>query len=132
MRSALAAGLALALVLGAAGCHTRLVPVPVMVVGPMRGEASAAMFARIVQAARAEGYQPLRVDVRYGSFGVRPRAGAQGISFEVQCFGDGRVQVRIAGADRSPSTGIVLVPVALRNEAMRFVEVLDAGGGGPP
>jgi hypothetical protein len=123
--------LALSLAPLAIGCRPRPSRVPVLLVGPMQEPPSVALFERLVQAARAEGYAPMRVEPRYGSFAVRPRVSEPaGVAFEVQCFLDGRVQVRVAGVDRSPSTGIALVPPALRTEAVRFAQTLEAGGGG--
>ena len=121
---------ALNLAMCAIGCRPRLVPLPALVVGPMRDGASLVMFERMVQSARAEGYRPVDVEPRYGSFSVEPRAGIPGVSFEIQCYGDGRVQVRVAGVDRTRGAGIAAVSPTLRQEAVQLADALQAGGGG--
>jgi hypothetical protein len=120
----------LALAALTAGCHRRMVPLPTLVVGPMQDGASIATFERMLEAVRAEGYHPVQIEPRFGSFSVEPHAVTPGVSFEIQCFADGRVQLRVAGVDRSPSLGVSVVPQPIRGEAMVLASALEAHGGG--
>lgn len=88
------------------------------------------MYRRMVLAARTAGYPPEDVVPRFGSFAVLPHSSAPGVRFEVQCFADGRVEVRIAGAERGSRTGLPVVPDAVRAELMTLVDALDEAGTG--
>lgn len=123
----LMAALLLSLVAGCAG-RTR---VPPLVIGPIVGAPSPDSFERLLQSARMQGYEPQRADLATGIFYVVANHAERGARHEliVQCFASGHVMVVPAGSRVRHAGAQFVVPPALRDEMLAFVDGLAAGAG---
>jgi hypothetical protein len=131
MRARLAATLLLScLVTLAAGCAGRA-RVPPLVIGPVIGAPSPDSFERLQQSARMLGYEPQRADLTTGVFYVVAHHVDRGARHElvVQSFASGHVMVVPAGARVRHAGTQFVVPPALRDEMLLFVDGLAAGAG---
>jgi hypothetical protein len=103
---------------------------PTLVLDGFPQEPSRETFARLVEVARAAGYEPLDVDPVRGEFRVHARYRVDSsdppATFETQCFRRGWVQVRIAGSRVSPRGDEQRLPSELRDEYQAFVLALGA------
>lgn len=124
------AALALAALVVLGGCN-RLARTAPVVVGPMIGAPSIEAFERLLQTARAQGYEVDGEDRSLGVFRVGARwTSPQGAHrFHVQCFASGHVQVVAAGPRVQRYGSDYVMPRPLRDELIAFTQGLAAGAG---
>ena len=112
--------------LGATGCGTGTTMPPVLV-GRAPDAPSEALVVRLVQAARARGYEPVVVEPHNGRFAVRarhPRLTGGTYTIAVECFGDGLVSITPLGPRVVRHQRHYALPRALREEVLELAEAL--------
>jgi hypothetical protein len=118
--------LAFAAALAAAGCNRGGV-MPAVTVGPVAREPSRLVFERVLQAVRAQGYEPLAAEPTSGYFAVQARAQPPrgGTYIHVQCYRDGRVQLVPSGPRIARRARGFRVTSELRDEIVVLAAAID-------
>lgn len=117
----------------ALGC-SKMTTLPPILVGRAVDAPSDAVVNRLVEAARARGYEADVVQPGRGDFSVRARYADAlgGYRFKVECFQDGHVLITPVGPQVQRRRAFYILPRGLRTELLDLARALeDAARSGP-